>query len=383
VPLKDVLKRAGKPRARSIQAVIGRNISLQPAVFDLKRMGPHFAVVGPPLSGKTTVLFNWVLSLTERYDPEKVMIILVDLQQRFVDYGGEHRLDELPHVVSAVTEVEQLETMVANLKTECEALAAEDSEREIFVIIDNFDDFSEEVERMRDLPRDLAGMARRYGRDGLHFIIGGTLDSGVSELRRRVQSANYGIGLRSAQAVDALRVTRRPAALRGKELPPGRGFIVKSGQPTMIQVAAPYDGLGASSTGGELEDEEAKIAQAMDGWVKGILKKHPEKRAEWSEPLPTAAADGDGIVVDSETKPIIDLLKRVIFKQADGDQDEIASWDDKAVLIKFVKDALGQESGLDPGFFGTSVQEILDAAAGYFPEISGNGAEEVEEEKAQ
>lgn len=378
VPLQDALTAAGDPKPRRIHGVLGQNINLQPALFDLKRMGPHFAVVGPPLSGKTTALFNWVLSLTQRHGPDQIMIILIDFQQKFIDYGGERRLDELPQVVDAVTEVEQVEALVANLKTECEVLASEESSREIFVIIDNFDDFSEELERMRDLPRDMAGMARRYGRDGLHFIIGGTLDSGVSELRRRVQSANYGIGLRSAQAVDALRVSRRPAALRGKELPPGRGFIVKSGQATMIQVAAPYEGMGITASSGDFEDEEVKIAQAMDMWVGKIVEQYPDQKIEWSQRVATAAADGDAGVVDSETKPVIDLLKRILFRQADGDKDEIVGWDDTDVLIKFVKDALSEESGLDPEFFGTSPQEIIDAAAGYFPEISGNGAEETE-----
>jgi DNA segregation ATPase FtsK/SpoIIIE-like protein len=379
VPLQDVMDHASKPGPKRIQAVLGQNINLRTASFDLKRMGPHFAVVGPPLSGKSTVLYNWVFSLAERYPPEQVMFILVDVQQKFVDYGGERSLAELPHVVATVSETEQLEELVANLKAECEALSNDDSGREIFFIVDNYDDFSEEVERMRDVPRDLAFLARRYGRDGLHFIIGGALDSGVSELRRRVQSANYGIGLRSAQAVDTLRVTRRPAALRGKELAPGRGFIVKSGEATMLQVASPYEVVGPHTNGEGGDDEETKVALALDFWVDKIVKMYPEQKASWSQPLPVAAKDGAGAEVDSETRPVIDLLKRILYQQGDGDRNEIAAWDDTAVLIKFVKDALGKESGLDPEFFGTTPQEIIDAAAGYFPEITGNGAEETEE----
>ena len=45
-------------------------------------------------------------------------------------------------------------------------MATQDLDRELFIIIDNFDDLSEEIERNRDLARDLATMARRYGRDG-------------------------------------------------------------------------------------------------------------------------------------------------------------------------------------------------------------------------
>ncbi|HIP73560.1 MAG TPA: DUF87 domain-containing protein, partial [Anaerolineae bacterium] len=164
VPLLDMLKQVGPAKPRRIQAVAGQNINLQPALFNLKRMGPHFAVVGPPLSGKTTTLYNWALSLSYRYAPERVKIALVDLQQRFILYGGERQLDELPHVVTAVTEIEQIEELVANLKRECAALAAGEDDRELFVFIDNFDDFVDELARMRDAERDLSSLARRYGR---------------------------------------------------------------------------------------------------------------------------------------------------------------------------------------------------------------------------
>jgi hypothetical protein len=372
VPLIKIMDQAGKPHAKRVQAVVGQNINLHPALFNLKRMGPHFAVVGPPLSGKTTTLYSWVLSLTQRYSPEQIMIVLVDLQQRFIIYGGEQRLDALPHVVTAVTDVEQIEALVSNLKSECRRLAAEDNERELFVIIDNFDDFAEEVERMRDAARDLAGLARRYGRDGLHFIAAGALDS-TGELRRRIQQNNYGIGLRTAQAVDTLRVTRRPAGFRGKELPPGRGFIVKSGIPTMIQVATPYEGMDVTVTGTELEDEEEKNAQALDKWVAKIQKKYPKQQAEWSEPLPDSA-DGSGeTAVASETKPYIDMLRRIIYQQADGNADEIAGWDDSTVLIEFAKDALKETTGMDPSFFGTTAKDILDNVIGMLPELPKNG----------
>ncbi len=373
VPLVEVLKEAGPAKRRRIQAVIGQNINLQPALFDLKRMGPHFAVVGPPLSGKSTALYNWVFSLAHRYSPEQIMFVLVDLQQRFVDFGGELQMDGLPHVVTAVTDPEQIEPMVENLKAECRVLAAEDGDRELFVIIDNFDDFAEEVERMRDAVRDLAGMARRYGRDGLHIVVGGALDSS-SELRRRVQQSNYGIGLRSAQAVDTLRVTRRPAGLRGKELPPGRGFIVKSGIPTMIQVATPYEGMGVKMSGSELEDEEEKIAQALDKWVAKIQKKYPKAKAEWSEPLPAGEGEDGGTAV-SEAKPYIDMLRQLIYKQVDGDAADIASWDDGKVVIEFAKDALKEASGMDPSFFGTEPKDILDNVVGLLPPLPKAGAE--------
>jgi hypothetical protein len=67
---------------------------------------------------------------------------------------------------------------------------------------------------------------------------------------------------------------------------------------------------------------------------------------------------------------VIDLLKRIIYKQKNGQGAEIANWDDTAVLRKFVEDALKQETGMDDlSLFGTSAKEIFDAADGYFPEL--------------
>ena len=367
VPLAEMLAQVGPAKPRRIQAVVGQNVNLQPALFNLKRMGPHFAVVGPPLSGKTTTLYNWVLSLAWRYTPEQLMIVLVDLQQRFILYGGERQLDELPHVAAAVTEIEQIEELVANLKRECAALAAEENERELFVFIDNFDDFVDELARMREAERDLSSLARRYGREGLHLVVAGALDS-ASDLRRRVQASNYGIGLRSAQAVDTLRVARRPAGLRGKELPVGRGFIVKSGVPTMIQTATPYEGMGVALSGGE-EDEEM-MALALDAWVTKIREMYPDQRAEWSELSPEMAEAAGQTAADAEIKPYIDMLRRLLVQQSNGDADKIARLEDEAILIEFARESLREATGFDPyEMFGKEPKEILDNVQGLLPDL--------------
>lgn len=370
VPLIDMLQAVGDKRTKRLQGVLGQNVMLQPALFDLKRMGPHFAVVGPPLSGKTTALYNWVLSLTYRHSPEQMMLLLVDLQSRFVLYGGEKSLTDLPHVVTAVHEAEELEALLPTLKNECEALTREDNNRELFIIIDNFDDFVEETERMREVPRELAAMARRYGREGLHFIVAGSLDSS-SALRQRIKASNYGIGLRTGQSINTLGVIKTPPALRGeKELTTGRGFIVRSGYATLLQVASPYqgEGIGEPLTG-EMEEDEERVAQALDTWVNKICQQHKKAaKVQWSQPLPGTSADG--AAVDSQTKPVIDLLKRIIYKQKNGQGAEIANWDDTAVLRKFVEDALKAETGMDDlSLFGTTAKEIFDAAEGYFPEL--------------
>ncbi|NJN66782.1 MAG: hypothetical protein HC884_08730 [Chloroflexaceae bacterium] len=298
VSLSRMLDEAPPTQRTRVQAVLGQDSGLQPALVDLERMGPHFAVVGPPLSGKTTTLYAWVLSLADRYAPSKVRCVLIDMQRKLFDYGGKRRLDEVPHVLMAVSELEQMERLMKNLKEEGEALAAQGpghSEHRLFVFIDNFDDFSEEVENNRSLPRELhslprelASLVRKHGRDGLHMIISGVLDGTASDLRRRVQASNFGIGLRTEQAMQALKVLRTPR-VRGKELPVGRGYLVKSGQPVMIQVATPYasNGLGKD---GESGDEQERMALALDAWVEQIRAKYPDQQARWSSGVVTAGA---------------------------------------------------------------------------------------------
>ena len=151
VPLLPMLAAAPPVRPNRIEVVLGQSVNLQPAVFDLKRSGLHLQVVGPPISGKTTVLYNIVFSLAYRYTPEQVQLVLVDPQRRFAEYGGQHRLGDLPHVVATVNEVGDLAAVARRLKSEGQLLAGHTATREIFVLIDNWDDISEEIERQDEL----------------------------------------------------------------------------------------------------------------------------------------------------------------------------------------------------------------------------------------
>jgi hypothetical protein len=206
-------------------------------------------------------------------------------------------------------------------------------------------------------------------------------------LRRRVQAANYGVGLRTAQSLDKLRITRRPGGLRGKELPVGRGYIVRSGQATMIQMATPYEGMGVTLTGAaDLVEEEELQAQALDKWVAAIVEQYPEQEATWTDVDLAADGDGDGetaIVIDSEVRPAIDLLRRILYKQEKIDQETAVAWDDTDVLIKFIKEALKESGSADPDLLGFSTEDVFNMAQEEFPEIAGNGADEGEMEEEQ
>jgi hypothetical protein len=280
------------------------------------------------------------------------------------EYGGQHKLSDLPHVVAAVSEVEELEGLVANLTAEGAWLAAANAgpgqaehTREIFVFVDNFDDFSEEIENQRALVDSMSRLMRRYQREGMHFIVAFAPEASTSDLRRRVLSANYGIGLQTAQAVDVLKVSRTPAGVRDKSLPVGRGYLVKSGQPVMIQVASPYEGMGSgyaaagSSTDGDLELEAERAIQALDAWVERIKARYGDAKATWTEGTAAAEAVKTG-VPSAKVNQMLGLVQRALRVETgqvgDGDGTEtitskllatnIALWQDEATLMALMKD---------------------------------------------
>ncbi len=360
VPLVRLLEQAPLVRRNRVEAVLGQSGDLRPALVDLKRMLPHFIISGPPLSGKTTLLYNCALSLAYRYPPSQVALILVDLQRRFVEYGGARSLAELPHVLATVYELEQLEGVATALKKECTLLTASNPPKEIFVVIDNFDDTSEEIERHRALESELAGLVRRYGREGLHFVVAGALDGGVSELKRRIQAANFGIGLRTAQALDALRVMRTPAGFRGKELPIGRGYMVRSGQATLIQAASPYEGLNGSDSGSVPEEvEDQHIARPLDSWVELIQGRYPGQKAEWSATVEQVFSTNGASHAQSEaTRQMLHLLQRAMrwetrrLREEKGVESvltaalaglDAAGWNDEGSLLRVLTEVWREE----------------------------------------
>jgi hypothetical protein len=275
--------------------------------------------VGPPLSGKTSTLYAWLFSLSYRYSPDQVAFVLVDFQRRFADYGGERSLEALPHVAAVIREIEELETLLPALQAEAVSLAGRESVREVFCLIVNFDDASDEIETNRSLGRELALLARRYGRDGFHFVIAGPMAGTPTELRRRVTSAGLGVGLQSESALDSLRVARRPARLGDRELPVGRGYLVRSGQPSLIQVANPYTGFAnGGSPAADMEDEEC-LAQALDAWIALVEERFPSQKASLGgQPAPTGAG-GASTPERSQSERAVHrtLLQRVLKWEAD------------------------------------------------------------------
>jgi hypothetical protein len=356
VPLMSMFTAAPAPRRGRIEAVLGQSVNLQPAVFDLRRAGQHLQVVGPPVSGKTTVLYNLIFSLAYRYTPDEVWLALVDPQRRFVEYGGRHTLAELPHVVAVANELSELAALLPMLREQAQLLADKAAARELFVIVDNYDDIAEDLEKQDALARDLGYLARRYGRDGLHFVLAGALEGGLTDFKRAVQATNYGIGLRNADSLQTLRVLRFPASLRsGKDLAVGRGYAVKSGLPTMLQVASPYDGVTLPSDA-TVEDEDAdRKPLALDYWVELLVAQRGSEKPAWFDVAalaqPVAAVSP---VATGATGRLASLLKRALWWNAQRCEEDneaepfmlrllgergIADWNDENTLREILREA--------------------------------------------
>jgi hypothetical protein len=294
ISLDALLAAAPAPEPTQTLAVLGYSASLELVTVNLAEVGPHMLIVGPPQSGKTTALRTLALSLAMRYEPARARIVLIDVMQgRLFNYGGDHRLSDLPHVLEAVDDPAQLPGLIDRLREACEGLAKLRSP--LFVLIDGLEDLAAEIDNR--LATELAALLRKYGSDGLHVIATSAADATNTDLRRRVLASGFGLGLRSAQAVELLRVTRTPAALRDRELPRGRGYLVRSGQAQMVQVATPISA----------QQSEARhlYTAALDSWVTRVRDQfRSAPRAVWSRP-------------SANTPPALKTEERQIHQMAD------------------------------------------------------------------
>ncbi|NSW52362.1 MAG: hypothetical protein HPY85_07650 [Anaerolineae bacterium] len=290
--LDNLLLQAEIPATRRLNAIIGiDDRSLEPAVIDIERQGPHMMVIGQPFSGKTTTLRTLILSLTYHYSPDDVMMVLIDYSRKLWK-GGETSLADLPHVVQTVEELDQLDLLLANLQYECADFDAHPKRRKVMIFIDNYDAFTDESSRKKSaFFESTAALVRKYQTAGVYMVVAGSVSiTGSSDDLRKVFAApNFGIALKSADAVNRL-YGKFPRSLADSELPQGRGFTVQSGITKMLQIATPY-----------ANDED--VEGSMDSWVRKIQKRHPVDRAQWMRPAEEIPGETSG-----EEKPAVAVL---------------------------------------------------------------------------
>ncbi|MCS6836827.1 MAG: FtsK/SpoIIIE domain-containing protein [Anaerolineae bacterium] len=242
--LPAVLAMQGAQREDSLgaaSAFLGMNDDdLRPFAIKFGLRYNHLMLVGPPLSGRTTVMRTWVLSLAQQYRPHEVSFILIDAAQRLNQYGGDCFFSDLPHVLAVVGQAEELQALVDRLEFEYSERPSGDNHRpprEIFVMIDNYDDIGDLVDSRSDALKRLARLARTY-QTRLHFILCGSpsIVGTSDELRKQVWQSKVGLALRTADAIEKLN-GKMPRSLKDAELPVGRGFLVEAGRSKLIQIA--------------------------------------------------------------------------------------------------------------------------------------------------
>ena len=261
------------------------DLDREPTRVEFQSKGSHWMVVGPPVTGKTTTLRSLVLALAHSYSPDQLAMVLVDpsdASRRFFNFGGssENLLESLPHVLATVTNAKEMDEVVMRLRAEYDEqvikhlqgktavfIPENNQKRSIVVIVDHYDD----AEGLNKGKLGLTALSEIGKGKNLHFVVGGTLGilrGGGDEFRKRVEASRFTLVMQDYEAV-------RYMGARGnftltKELPSGRGFLVKAVQATLVQMAMPL-GEGKNN----LSPQEY-----FDQWIGSIRAKY--QRAQWS-----------------------------------------------------------------------------------------------------
>jgi type VII secretion protein EccCb len=268
--LDNLLKQTTLPPVRRIYAVMGiDDRTLQPAVIDIERQGPHMVVIGQPFSGKTTALRTMMLSVAYNYTPDEIMMVLIDFSRKLWK-GSQMSLANLPHVVQTIDDIEQLDDFLENLKVECAEFDTKPKRRKIMIFVDDYDAFTEEASRKKmNFFEGLSMLIRKYQTAGVFLIVAGSLGimSSSDDLRKVYAAPNFGIALKTDDAVNRLN-GKFPRSLADAELPMGRAFIIRSGITSMLQIATPY-----------ANDED--VEGSLDQWITRIRERYPQGNVTW------------------------------------------------------------------------------------------------------
>ncbi|MGH2821232.1 MAG: type VII secretion protein EccCb, partial [Actinomycetota bacterium] len=225
----------------------------EPLALRFTGRGGHYAVVGAPRSGKSTLLQGLVGSLALGHDPRDVHVYVVDLGG-----GLMHALEDAPHVgaVYGRSERAEINRLVRELRAVIDSRVElfrqhrlanmsefhakrlsgeiEDEYGEVLLIVDNWALFAQEFEDLQQPLIDMAGTSLHYG---VHLVI---TSNRWLDMRMNLRDNIGGrIELRLNDPLDS-EIDRRVA----KTLPdlPGRGL---SPEAEHFQAALPrIDGRG-------------------------------------------------------------------------------------------------------------------------------------------
>jgi hypothetical protein len=149
------------------------------------------------------------------------------------------------------------------------------------VLIDNYMNFEDLGTKDDKVDGELKSLADQYGSQGLHFILAGNADIiRLNSLAKQVRDSSYGLGLQDEKSVEALD-GRIPHGKRGAgALPPGRGYVIKSGKSELIQVA--------------LVSADFDQAAEVDEQIEIIRQQSEGKAAYWLHPKDSGGPETAG-----------------------------------------------------------------------------------------
>lgn len=366
IDLKTVLPPMGKgPQA--VSAPIGVNdLDREPTQVEFTAKGPHWLVIGPPMTGKTTTMRSLVLSLAHSYSPEQVAMVLVDPSdpaRRFFNFGGGdgNSLESLPHVLATVTSAAEMDRVVKRLTAEYdeslrEALKGhknvfvpQDNEaRTIFVLFDHYDD----VDLVNGSGLGTLDLAEIGKGKNISFVIAGSMDitrDSSDKLRRRAESGRYTLVLNDVEAVRYMGV--RGVSVPSKALPPGRGYLVKAVTADQTQICLPYiEAVNGSGPDVQL----SKI-------ITDIRKKYPQK-AKWSYHTADLSALETALGV-ATTEPVVESEATYVPDQISPEAEQAAEDLDKVLAdqAKMLKSLASVET---PTTYNFATLEVPDDKPG-------------------
>lgn len=275
-----------KKDVRGLKNVIGIDgDTLDSFEMDWYKHGPHFLVGGPSQSGRTSLLHTVVLSLTNKYSPEQLNIVLMDgTNSSLVS------LEDLPHVIERVIEEDGLSRNIAHLQNELnerkkDMLSNKKSQAdrsEILFVIDDYDLTCEALAINEFVLSKLGKHIRQDSDLGFHFLISvlpENLSGSTDPLIKQLRLARSGISLSNIDTLEMLGA-RPSSAMRNEELTQGRGYLFSRLGIKLIQFANP--------------DKSA---------YQSVLRKWSSKsnKAEWARPANQQQIDQ----VRSDSAPVL------------------------------------------------------------------------------
>jgi S-DNA-T family DNA segregation ATPase FtsK/SpoIIIE len=218
---------------------------------DLLTAGPHFLAFGDSESGKTTLLRAWVRYLDRHFTPEQVRFGILDYRRRLLEF-----LDS-PLLIGYGATAQMAKELIDTLKRELEgrlltsgSLTIEELRNptewagpHYFLFVDDY----ETVVTATGSPLAPLGELIQQGRDvGLHVVLTrrvAGMGRGAFEavLQRLKETGSPGLVLNGDPQEGAVLGTQRAGAL-----PPGRGYLVRRNQRTLLVQTFLAEPSGAS-----------------------------------------------------------------------------------------------------------------------------------------